>query len=62
MAVLLHTSPPFVHSSFFGNDLEGVPLEVVGVELDEEEFRVIHSMDLRDRNRVYYEEALVWEK
>jgi hypothetical protein len=22
MAVLLHTSPPFVHSSFFGNDLE----------------------------------------
>ncbi len=47
---------------FFGNDLEGVALEVVAVEIDEEEFRVIHAMDLHKRNRTYYEEAREWAK
>lgn len=48
--------------TFFGNDLEGVALEVVAVELEEEEFMVIHAMDLRDRHRIFYEEARPWEK
>jgi hypothetical protein len=47
---------------FFGNDLEGVPLEVVAVELEEEDFRVIHGLELRDRFRSLYEEAQLWEK
>jgi hypothetical protein len=48
--------------TFFGNDLEGLPLEIVAAELEEEEFMVIHAMDLRDRHRVFYEEARPWEK
>jgi hypothetical protein len=47
---------------FFGNDLEGVAIEVVAAELDEDEFMVIHAMNLRDRNRAYYEEARPWQK
>lgn len=47
---------------FFGDDLEGVALEVIAVELEEEEFMVIHAMDLRGRHRVFYEEARSWEK
>lgn len=47
---------------FLGNDLEEVALEVVAVELDEEEFTVIHAMELRNRFRGLYEEARPWEK
>jgi hypothetical protein len=47
---------------FLGNDLEEVALEVVAVELDEDEFTVIHAMELRDRFRGLYEEARSWEK
>lgn len=47
---------------FLGNDLEEVALEVVAVELDEEEFTVIHAMELRNRFRGLYEEARAWEK
>jgi hypothetical protein len=47
---------------FLGHDLEEVPLEVVAVERDEETFRVIHAMPLRNRFRGLYEEARSWEK
>ena len=47
---------------FFGDDLEGVPLEVVAAERDEEDFLVIHSMNLRQRHRGLYEEACSWRK
>lgn len=47
---------------FFGDDLEGIALEVMAVERDEDEFLVIHAMNLRDRFRGFYEEALPWQK
>jgi len=47
---------------FLGEDLEGVTLEVIAVEQEEDEFMVIHAMDLRDHFRVLYEEARSWEK
>jgi hypothetical protein len=47
---------------FLGDDLEEVALEVVAVELDEEDFRVIHAMELRNRFRGLYEEARPWAK
>jgi hypothetical protein len=45
-----------------GDDLEGVALEVMAVEQAEDEFMVIHAMDLRNRFRGLYEEARAWEK
>lgn len=56
------SSEPDRRVAFFGNDLEGVALEVLAAELEEEEFMVIHAMDLRDQHRAFYEEALPWEK
>ena len=47
---------------FLGDDLEGVPLEVVAVELEELDFLVIHALGLRDRFRAFYEEAKRWRK
>lgn len=47
---------------FFGDDLEGIALEVMAVEREEDEFLVIHAMNLRDRFRGFYEEALPWQK
>jgi hypothetical protein len=47
---------------FLGDDLEGVALEVIAVEQDEDEFVVIHAMDLRNRFQELYEEARSWEK
>jgi len=46
---------------FLGDDLEGVELEVVAVE-EEEEFVVIHAMNMRNRFRGLYEEARQWAK
>lgn len=45
-----------------GDDLEGVPLEVIAVESEEEEFHVIHSMNMRSRLRGLYKEAQKWAK
>jgi hypothetical protein len=45
-----------------GDDLEDVALEVVAVELEEDEFSVIHAMELRKRFRGLYEEARSWAK
>jgi hypothetical protein len=47
---------------FFGEDLEGVSLEVVAAENEEEEFTVIHAMNFRDRFLDLYEEAREWQK
>lgn len=47
---------------FLGDDLEGVQLEVVAVEEEEEEFVVIHAMNIRNRFRGLYEEARQWAK
>lgn len=47
---------------FTGDDLEGVALEVLAVEQEEDEFLVIHAMNLRNRFRILYEEARSWEK
>lgn len=47
---------------FIGDDLEEVPLEVMAVEEEEDEFVVIHAMDMRNRFRALYEEAQSWEK
>lgn len=47
---------------FFGDDLEGVRLEVVAAEDEEEEFMVIHAMNLRDKFLGLYEEARKWRR
>lgn len=47
---------------FLGDDLEGVPLEVVAVELEELNFLVIHAMHMRDRFEPLYEEARRWRR
>jgi hypothetical protein len=48
------------HVLFLGDDLEGVALEVVAAEIEEEEFIVIHAMNLRQRFQGLYEEAKRW--
>lgn len=47
---------------FFGDDLEGVRLEVVAAENLEEEFTVIHAMNLRSKYLGMYEEAKEWRR
>jgi hypothetical protein len=47
---------------FLGDDLEEVAIEVVAAESYEEDFRVIHAMELRGRFRALYEEARPWAK
>ncbi|MGN6254531.1 MAG: hypothetical protein ACTHO8_06070 [Solirubrobacterales bacterium] len=47
---------------FFGDDLEGVRLEVVAAEIEENEFTAIHAMNLRERFLGLYEEARNWRK
>ena len=45
---------------FLGDDIDGVALEVMGVELEDSSLLVIHAMPLRDRYREQYEEAKKW--
>lgn len=47
---------------FFGDDLEGVALEVTAAENGEDDFTVIHAMNLRDRYQGLYEEAKEWRR
>jgi hypothetical protein len=47
---------------FLGDDLEGVALEVLAAENLEEDFSVIHAMNLRDKFSGLYEEAREWRK
>jgi hypothetical protein len=45
---------------FLGDDVHGVPLEVVGVELADGRLRVIHAMTMRATYGDLYEEAKTW--
>lgn len=45
-----------------GDDADGVALEVMAVELEDESLLVIHAMPLRDRYRDQYEEAKRWRR
>lgn len=47
---------------FLGDDTDGIALEVMAVELDNDNLLVIHAMPLRDRYRKQYEEAMKWRK
>lgn len=47
---------------FLGDDLEEVALEIVAAESEQEDFRVIHAMELRKHFRALYEEARSWAK
>jgi hypothetical protein len=47
---------------FLGDDTDGIPLEVMAVELYDENLLVIHAMPLRDRYLKQYEEATKWRK
>jgi hypothetical protein len=53
---------PDKHVLFLGDDLEGVALEVLAAESEEEEFTVIHAMNLRNRFLALYEEARQWQR
>ncbi|MGN6557182.1 MAG: hypothetical protein ACTHLH_04120 [Solirubrobacterales bacterium] len=50
------------HVLFLGDDREGVALEVLAAESEEEEFTVIHAMNLRNKYLGLYEEAKKWRK
>lgn len=47
---------------FFGDDAEGIALEVFAVGLAEGDLLLIHAMELRDRHLGLYEEAKRWRK
>src|SRR5215203_103384 len=47
---------------FIGDDLEEIALEVVAVEEGEQEFVVIHAMNMRKRFRHIFEEVRQWAK
>ncbi len=48
--------------AFLGDDHEGVPLEVLGVEVADESFLVIHASKLRIRFSGLYERAKEWQR
>lgn len=47
---------------FLGDDADGVALEVMAIELEDEGLLVIHRMPLRERYRKQYEEARQWRR
>jgi hypothetical protein len=47
---------------FLGDDAEGIGLEVMAIELQDESLLVIHAMPLRDRYQEQYEEAKKWRR
>jgi hypothetical protein len=47
---------------FFGEDQDGRKLEVGTVELGDGRLRVIHSMEMRERFRIEYLEAMGWRR
>ena len=46
----------------FGDDADGIALEVMAIELEDGSLLVIHAMPLRDRYREQYEEAKRWRR
>jgi hypothetical protein len=51
---------PFERLLFLGDDQDGVPLEVLAVELLDDSLYVIHAMELRPRYNKRYKEAKPW--
>jgi len=47
---------------FLGDDANGVALEIMAIELEDESLLVIHAMPLRDRYQEQYEEATKWRR
>lgn len=47
---------------FLGDDMDGVALEVMAVELEDDIPLVIHAMPPRDRYRPRYEETKRWRR
>jgi hypothetical protein len=45
---------------FFGDDWNGIPLEVGAIELEDGELLVIHAMRLRQKYQNLYVRALPW--
>lgn len=45
-----------------GDDTDGIALEVMAIELEDESLLVIHAMPLRDRYQKQYEEAKKWRR
>ncbi len=43
---------------FLGDDMNGIPLEVMGIELEDDSLLVIHAMKLRPRYRELYRAAI----
>lgn len=47
---------------YLGDDANGVPLEIMAVELVDGSPLVIHAMPLREQYREQYEEASQWRR
>jgi hypothetical protein len=47
---------------FLGSDLEGMPLEVIGVAAEDGSLVIIHAMPLRERYHGWYGEMAKWAK
>ena len=47
---------------YLGDDANGVALEVMAIELDDNSLLVIHAMPLRERYQPQYEEAKRWRR
>jgi len=45
---------------YLGDDEDGVPLEVMAVELEDDGLYVIHAMSMRKKYEGHYEEARRW--
>jgi len=47
---------------YLGDDANGVALEVMAIELEDDSLLVIHAMPLREHYRPQYEEAKRWRR
>jgi len=47
---------------YLGDDADGIPLEVMAIELTDGSLLVIHAMPLRDRYQEQYQEAKGWRR
>jgi hypothetical protein len=62
--LVFHVPPPEGQADerllFLGDDEDGVALEVMAVEVEDDGLFVIHAMELREKYRPQYEEAKRW--
>ena len=47
---------------FLGDDMNGIPLEVMGIRLEHQSLLVIHAMKLRPRYRDLYHAAIPYRQ